>query len=100
MSRRVRFTRRAASDLETIAAQSVERWGTAQAEAYLRALDVRIADLAANPNLAPGRPDIAENCRAAVCGAHLIVVRATDETLDILAVPHQSMDLPTHMRRR
>ena len=47
---RLGYTRRAESDLDSIAAYSLEKWGFEQAERYLNALIACCEDLAANPS--------------------------------------------------
>lgn len=98
--RRIRVTRRAAADLKAIARHTRAEWGDAVMTAYLRDIDERIRRLAAMPDLGRARPDVYPDCRILPSGRHLIVYRAEGETIDILAVPHQAMDLPRHLSRR
>ena len=93
-----RLTARAAADLDAIADYTLATWGAERMEDYLRSLDMRFAWLSENPYLGPERPDILAGCRGYPHRSHLIVYRVRTPAIEILAVPHRSMDLPSHLR--
>lgn len=95
MTLRVRLTPRAISDMRQIGRYTERRWGREQRDIYLRALDQRFATLADNPLLGRARPEIAAGYRSLPHGSHLIFYMIGNDTIDIIGVPHQSMDLPS-----
>lgn len=95
MSRTYRLTPRALADLDAIASYTLERWGEAQAEAYLRALSNRFEWLAENPQLGKPRDDVARGYRCYPQGRHLIFYICDDAAIDIIGLPHRSMDIDT-----
>ena len=95
MSRTYRLTPRALADLDAIASYTLERWGEAQVEAYLRALSNRFEWLAENPQLGKPRDDVAKGYRCYLQGRHLIFYIFDDSSVDIIGLPHRSMDIET-----
>lgn len=93
MSRTYRLTPRALADLDAIASYTLERWGEAQAETYLRALSNRLQWLAENPELGKPRDDIAKGYRCYPQGRHLIFYIFDAAAVDIIGLPHKSMDI-------
>ncbi len=91
----------AAQDLLEIAAYTIRTWGNEQAERYERALVDHFMALARGdvPTKAPirGRPELI----VSRCEHHYVfAVLQEGDSLLILAVLHEKMDLMTRLRRR
>lgn len=91
---RVRFSRRAERQLEEIYDYSHGRWGRAQARRYIYELRRTCEDIAAGTARLRSIPQRSDcfTCRA---GSYVIVVRLRADEVDVLAILHQAMDLPT-----
>ena len=97
MTRKFRVTPRAFEDLKNIGRYTLDQWGTAQRDAYLRGLDARFDWLARNPGLGRNRDEIAPGYRSFAHEAHVVFYLVRDGGIDIIGVPHQAMDIPAHL---
>lgn len=93
MSDNFRLTPRAAADLEAIADYTIERWGLEQLENYLRLLNSRFEWLAENPFAGRERNDVHSGYRSFPEGSHVIFYVVTGALVDIIGIPHKSMDI-------
>lgn len=93
MSYRFRLSPRAAADLDAIADFTIERWGPAQMADYLRSMNSRFEWLAENPLAGRERDDIHRGYRSFPEGSHVIFYIVSDEYVDIIGIPHKSMDI-------
>lgn len=84
----IRLRPRAVADLDAIWAHTAERWGTAQATAYLTGLDAAFTLLAEFPEIARLREAFTPPLRIHPCREHLVIYRAETDHLDILRVVH------------
>ena len=91
-----RVTPRARADLEAIARWTAVNWGVDRMAVYLRALDARFAWLAAAPERGRDRPDVGQGYRSYPEGRHVIFYLCQPDTIVIIGVPHQAMDVITH----
>ena len=96
MTARFRLTPRAAADLNRIAAYTLEKWGRRQTTAYLEALNDRFVWLAEYPDIGRARPEILPKLRSFREGSHIIFYRMRASVLEIIGVPHMSMDIDSH----
>jgi toxin ParE1/3/4 len=85
-------------ELEEIWQYSLSNWGIDQADQYIRDLTSRFEWLAENPQAGKQRDDIKPGYYCFPQGSHLIFYRTIDDTLDILGVPHQSMDVESRIQ--
>lgn len=92
MSRFV-VTPRGLRDLAEIAKYTEDVWGLAQAKRYNDRLIGRFDWLARHPALGKPREECGEGYHAFREGQHLIFYRINGETIEIIGVPHQSMDI-------
>ena len=92
-----RLVPRALQDLDLIADYSLERWGADQTQVYIEALFKRFQWLAEHPRLGQDRSEIRPELRSFPEGRHFVVYKIADEGIDILAVPHRSMDLENYL---
>lgn len=100
MTAGVRLTPRARQDLLSIGRYTFKRWGRAQRDRYLAALDQRFRWLAENPLRGKARPEIGSGLYSFAEGSHLIfyIVRGAD--IEVVGVLHQAMDILTHLAKR
>lgn len=86
----------AQDDLESIWVFSDQEWGVEQADQYIRSLLSRFTWLAENPQLGKQRAEIKPGYYCFPEGMHLIFYKITQDGIDIIGIPHQSMDLVAH----
>ena len=89
----VRLTPRALEDLDAIADYTIENWGLAQMGDYLHTLNNRFDWLAENPLAGHDRGDIHPGYRSFPQGSHIIFYLVSDDSIDIIGIPHKSMDI-------
>jgi len=88
-----RLTPRAAADLDAIADYTLERWGPQQLGIYLRQLNARFEWLAENPHAGRERDDVHVGYQSFPQGSHVIFYIVNGHYVDILGIPHKSMDM-------
>lgn len=93
MSAAYRLTPRAAADIDLIADYTIETWGLVQLETYLQGLSNRFEWLADNPFAGRERNDVHPGYRSYPEGRHLIFYIVNDDHVDIIGIPHKSMDV-------
>lgn len=112
--RLVRLTLPARADIDDIRAHSIEQFGAAAEDRYSTLIEAALINLRDNPT----RAGVQTFDHTDVCAYHLqharrqvpvaqrvgnprhyIVFRATNETLDILRVLHDAMDVLAHLPR-
>ncbi|NOV32612.1 type II toxin-antitoxin system RelE/ParE family toxin [Methylomonas sp. ZR1] len=91
-----RITPRAFSDLKSIGRYTTEKWGKPQRNRYLADLDKRFNWLAKHPHLGKHRTDIAEGYYCFPHGSHLIFYMLNPFGIDIIGIPHQTMDFEAY----
>lgn len=87
----------ALTDLEEIWLHTLSEWNLEQADAYTSALLSRLNWLANNPGGGKPRDDIKPGYFCFPEGRHLIFYIMTDHTVDVIGIPHQSMDITGHL---
>ena len=92
-SRSFRVTPRAKEDLINIARYTEQRWGKTQRDKYLREIDACFHALAQRPRLGKQRSEVNEGYYSFKQGSHVIFYLISDKYIDIIGVPHQSMDI-------
>lgn len=93
MSANFRLTPRAAEDLDVIADFTIQTWGLEQLETYLRSLNRRFEWPAENPFAGRERNDVHPGYRSFPEGSHIIFYMVSDDHVDIIGIPHKSMDI-------
>jgi len=88
-----RLSKSAENDLLEIWDYTVQTWGEAQAEKYLKRLEGRFFDLAAEPQKGRPRKDIASDYLSYHEARHLIFYRSHDEGIAVARILHERMDL-------
>ncbi|OHX35056.1 plasmid stabilization protein [Methylomonas sp. LWB] len=92
-----RIRQLAAEDLEQIWLYTFQQWGPEQADQYLRALFERFNWLAEHPKLGKARDDIKPGYFCFPEGRHLVFYITTNTGIEIIGIPHQSMDVVNHI---
>ena len=86
----------AQDDLESIWLYSFQEWGVEQADQYIGALLARFAWLSENPQLGKQRAEIKSGYYCFPEGSHTIFYKINQDGIDIIGIPHQSMDIAGH----
>lgn len=86
----------AQDDLESIWVYSNQEWGAEQADKYIRSLLSRFTWLSENPQLGKQRAEIKPGYYCFPEGMHLIFYKIARDGIEIIGIPHQSMDFITH----
>ncbi|RQX90173.1 type II toxin-antitoxin system RelE/ParE family toxin [Burkholderia stagnalis] len=95
-ARGVWLTPLAEADLEDIWTSTFEHWSVEQAEHYVSELVAAFERLARREWV--GRPSRAgDGYRRYLVGSHVVFYRETAETLDVIRVLHQRMDVDRHL---
>ncbi len=101
-----RLSRPARRDLDTIVEHTVDQWGAAQAEAYIRTIRQAFELLVDAPGLGRTCDDIRPGYRKYPVGSHVILFRLGDTGVffrlgdtgvDAIRVLHQRMDFPRRL---
>ncbi len=95
----VAYTLRALAqdDLEAIWLYTRQEWGVDQADSYLQALFSRFDWLVENPTSGRKRDDIKAGYYCFPEGLHLIFYTIHNNKIDIIGIPHQRMDIISHL---
>ncbi len=95
----VRYTLRklAENDLEQIWLYTFQEWGLEQADKYVSLLISLFLWLSENPGLGKHRNDIKTGYHCFPEGRHLIFYTISSYGIDIIGIPHQSMDIVDHL---
>ena len=93
MSASFRLTPRAVADLDAIADYTIETCGRDRLENYLRSMNGRFDWLAENPLAGRERNHVHPGYRSFPQGSHVIFHMVGDGHVDIIGIPHKSMDI-------
>lgn len=93
MTSKFRLTRRAAADLDAIADYTIERRGPTQMEVHLESMNARFEWLVGNPFTGRERNDLHPGYRCFPEGNHVIYYVVSDESVEVIGIPHKSMDV-------
>lgn len=91
------LTDAALSDLRSIRAYTLEKWGEAQEEKYLNDMWDRFEEILKAPARWRNRNDLFPGCQLAPQGKHVILFRCEGDTLQIVRVLHSAMDFQRHI---
>ena len=93
MTKRYRVTPRALQDLLAIGRYTEAAWGKAKRDSYLRQIERRFVWLSQNPALGRRRDEIGQGYRCFPEGQHLVFYLVAANEIQIIGIPHQSMDI-------
>lgn len=91
--RRVEHSRRARRDLVEIWFYTFERWGEAQADAYLRTINAAVERLASKPDLGLDFRHVRPGYRRLSIQRHRVFFVVDEDVIDIKRVLHDRMDI-------
>ena len=92
------FRPRAVRDIDQIWTWTAERWGTAQAERYIRAIRDVCAALASGEAAGTDASVVGPGYRRIRSGRHIVFFRPIPGTVEIVRILHGRMDLPSRLR--
>lgn len=90
---KVRLSPRARHDLDSIWAFTVERWGEAVAERYVRDLASAFERIATNPQTGMDVSFVRAGYRRLSTRSHSIYYRIETDIIEIIRILHQSQDV-------
>ena len=91
------LTPAAVSDLRSIHACTLEKWGPEQEQIYLDSLWARFEQILAAPEKCRVRNDLFPGCQIAAQGRNVILFRVQGTLLQIVRILHGSMDFARHI---
>jgi toxin ParE1/3/4 len=87
------ITKKAVSDLEEIWFYTVEKWSIEQADRYHSLIFAEIDYICKNINTGKPMDHVRKGYRAAKVKSHLIFYRIANETVEIIRILHERMDV-------
>jgi toxin ParE1/3/4 len=97
MRRSIELSPKALADLDAIWEYSVENWGKAWSQAYVRGMNVALELVAANPHMARDAGSIRPGLLKYNVGSHVIFFRLNDRAVVVSRILHSRMDFPRHL---
>lgn len=92
------ISKNAVQDIENILTYTLENWGIKQFHKYKELLEEALVKIEANPELLPSksRDDLTLGCRSYPVGKHIFFYRVKNNTLEVIRVLHQRMDIDAY----
>ena len=97
MTKKYNLRELALADLEDIWLHTLAQWSLEQADSYTHSILTRLSWLADNASAGKPRDDIKPGYLCFPEGRHLIFYVITDGTVDVIGIPHQAMNVETHL---
>ncbi|MFG1283697.1 type II toxin-antitoxin system RelE/ParE family toxin [Xanthobacter autotrophicus] len=95
--RQLTLTPKAREDLDAIWTYSLQTWGRARAETYVRLLGKAFDDLARGVSLGRSADEVRSGYFRHSVGSHVVFYRYPDtHVLEVVRILHQRMDIPRH----
>jgi toxin ParE1/3/4 len=91
---RIVLSARAEAELEQIFADSLARWGEAQARRYAMRIDRRLSLLAKVSGAGRARPELGEGVRSIPTGSHIAFFKVIEAAILILTIRHAKRRTP------
>ena len=91
------ISKMAMSDLEEIWLYTVEKWSVEQADRYYNLIFDEINYICTNSNAGKLMEHVRKGYRASKVKSHLIFYRVLDETIQVIRILHERMDIETHL---
>lgn len=85
-------------DLQSIASYTFETWGEDQEKRYVSGLWKKFEEIRVQPEIHRLRDELANGCRSARHGKHVIFFRWETERIVVIRVLHEAMDFRTHLQ--
>ena len=100
MTREIRLSEAARTDLIDIWVETSRKWGPAQADRYLDDIEHSLNGLLENPQIGMDCSDFLPGCRRLITGRHLAFYEVDGPAIFVVRVLHQTMDVSGHLRDR
>ncbi|MGX5803193.1 type II toxin-antitoxin system RelE/ParE family toxin [Bradyrhizobium sp. Arg314] len=97
MKRTVRFSPKARRDLDGVWDDSLSQWGAERAEAYIRSIHSTMNLIDQFPAIARNASDIRPGLLKYSVGSHVVYLRMSEQSIDVVRILHQQMDYPRHL---
>ena len=94
---RFRLSKLAYSDLDSIYAYTLAKWGREQADRYLGTLWDTFDKITAEPERHKVRDQLYPGSRICFAGRHAIIYRIRESRVEIARVLHDAMDFRRHL---
>jgi toxin ParE1/3/4 len=94
---RMRLSKLALGDLDSIYSHTVEIWGRDQADRYIAAIWAAFEKITETPERWRLRDELHPGCRICFIGRHAILYRIHKGRVEIARVLHDAMDFPRHI---
>ena len=91
------LSRRAASDLEAIAENTIERFGVDQARAYRDSLRSCFEQLSDNPRMGRRAEQLLPGLRRFKHRSHIVFYTRSDDEIFVVRILHYRMDAPRRL---
>ncbi len=92
-----RLAAKAKTDLKSIGSYAERTWGREQRNKYLARLDSTFHTLAYAPYKGRACDDIREGYRKYRVGKHIVFYRQTGDSIEVIRVLHERMDLTSQL---
>jgi toxin ParE1/3/4 len=89
--------KRKSAVLQDIWLYTVEKWSLAQADRYYKLISDEIDHILQEPTSGKAMDDIRKGYRATKVKSHLIFYRTIDETIQIIRILHERMDIDSRL---
>lgn len=87
------ITKKAVADLEEIWLYTVEKWSVEQADRYYHLIIDEINFICRNPTAGKSMEHVRKGYRASKVKSHLIFYRVSNNTIEVIRILHERMDI-------
>ena len=91
------ISKKAVADLEEIWLYTVEKWSVAQADRYYNLIFDEINFICKNSNSGKSMEHVRKGYRASKVKSHLIFYRVSNNTIEVIRILHERMDLKNRL---
>lgn len=91
------ISKKALADLEEIWLYTVEKWSLEQADRYYNLIFDEINYICNNINAGKSMEHVRKNYRASKVKSHLVFYRVVNNTVEIIRILHQRMDIENRL---
>ena len=91
------ISKKAVADLEEIWLYTVEKWSVAQADRYYNLIFDEINFICKNSNSGKSMEHVRKGYRASKVKSHLIFYRVSNNTIEMIRILHERMDIENRL---
>jgi toxin ParE1/3/4 len=95
---KIKVSREARADLKGIFEYTQQTWGRAQADKYLGMIERACYFLAKHPTSGRACDEFVPGLKCYPAGKHYIFYRNREDTIEVVRVLHQAMDVSRHIK--